>query len=40
MRVEKKYELTDISLHKELFLENKNKNRLVYLSEDYLDFDF
>ena len=40
MRRETNYEISEISLHKEMFLEFNNKNRLVYLSEESMDFDF
>lgn len=40
MRKDINYESTENSLHKELFLEIKNKNKIVYLSEESMDFDF
>lgn len=40
MRRDSNYEMSEISLHKELFLESSNKNRLVFLSEESMDFSF
>jgi len=40
MRKEVKYEESEISLHKELFLGIKSKAKMVYLSQDNIDFGY
>lgn len=40
LRETKNYDLSDIALHKELFLELNNEQRLLYLSEENVDFGF